>query len=30
MLQTSLEAVVDLDKFPKAVVDVFVMVLQVW
>eukprot|EP00775_Hariotina_reticulata_P001761 gene1761-2101_t len=28
MLQTSLEAVVDVDKFPKAVVDVFVMVLQ--
>jgi ribonuclease PH len=29
MLQTSLEAAVDVDKFPKAVVDVYVMVLQV-
>lgn len=29
MLSTALEGVVDLDKFPKAVVDVAVLVLQV-
>jgi hypothetical protein len=29
LLASTLEAVVDVDKFPKAVVDVFVMVLQV-
>jgi hypothetical protein len=30
MLQSTLEAVVDVDKFPKASVDVNVLVLQVW